>query len=62
MKYDHGLIQEGAWSKGQFVEGSDVASQQAVENSKVKERKSSGTSGGNRRRDSRSAKGQMMDP
>ena len=24
MKYDHGLIQEGLWNKGQFVEGSDV--------------------------------------
>eukprot|EP00569_Conticribra_weissflogii_P015443 CAMPEP_0171398204 /NCGR_PEP_ID=MMETSP0880-20121228/5762_1 /TAXON_ID=67004 /ORGANISM="Thalassiosira weissflogii, Strain CCMP1336" /LENGTH=602 /DNA_ID=CAMNT_0011912151 /DNA_START=141 /DNA_END=1949 /DNA_ORIENTATION=+ len=24
MKYDHGLIQEGLWAKGQFVEGSDV--------------------------------------
>lgn len=25
MKYDHGLIQEGLWTKGQFVEGSDIA-------------------------------------
>ena len=24
MKYDHGLVQEGLWEKGQFVEGSDV--------------------------------------
>jgi hypothetical protein len=24
MKYDHGLIQEGLWTKGQFVEGSDM--------------------------------------
>lgn len=64
MKYDHGLIQEGMWSKGQFVEGSDVASQQAVENNgKGKEKKSSGSGGGSsRRRDARSAKGQMMDP
>ena len=23
MKYDHGLIQDGNWEKGQFVEGSD---------------------------------------
>lgn len=62
MKYDHGLIQEGVWSKGQFVEGSDVASQQAVENNgKGKEKKSSG-GGSSRRRDARSAKGQMMDP
>lgn len=26
MKYDHGLIQEGLWTKGQFVEGSDMNS------------------------------------
>ena len=24
MKYDHGLIQDGLWTKGQFVEGSEV--------------------------------------
>ena len=24
MKYDHGLIQEGMWTRGQFVEGSDM--------------------------------------
>jgi hypothetical protein len=24
MKYDHGLIQEGVWTGGQFVEGSDL--------------------------------------
>lgn len=24
MKYDHGLMQEGMWKKGQFVEGSDM--------------------------------------
>ena len=24
MKYDHGLMQEGVWRKGQFVEGSDM--------------------------------------
>lgn len=24
MKYDHGLVQEGLWTKGQFVEGSDM--------------------------------------
>ena len=24
MKYDHGLLQEGMWRKGQFVEGSDM--------------------------------------
>ena len=24
MKYDHGLVQEGMWARGQFVEGSDT--------------------------------------
>lgn len=24
MKYDHGLIQDGLWKKGQFLEGSDI--------------------------------------
>jgi hypothetical protein len=55
MKYDHGLIQEGLWSKGQFVEGSDVADQQKS-GEKSREKKPSGSS---RRRESRSAKGQM---
>jgi hypothetical protein len=27
MKYDHGLIQEGLWKKGQFIEGSDMVDQ-----------------------------------
>jgi hypothetical protein len=57
MKYDHGLIQEGLWSKGQFVEGSDVADQQKS-GEKSREKKSSGSS---RRRESssRNSKGQM---
>ena len=29
MKYDHGLIQEGLWTKGQFVEGSDLNTKKA---------------------------------
>lgn len=34
MKYDHGLIQEGLWEKGQFVEGSDVNVEEEVKKSK----------------------------
>ena len=55
MKYDHGLIQEGLWSKGQFVEGSDVADQHKS-GEKSREKKPSGSS---RRRETRSANGQM---
>jgi hypothetical protein len=51
MKYDHGLIQEGLWSKGQFVEGSDVVEQNGGERSREVRREStrkkeSGTSRG----------------
>ena len=57
MKYDHGLIQEGLWNKGQFVEGSDVADQQKS-GEKSREKKSSGSSR-KRESSSRNSKGQM---
>mmetsp|Transcript_29109 Transcript_29109/g.53310 ORF Transcript_29109/g.53310 Transcript_29109/m.53310 type:complete len:693 (-) Transcript_29109:362-2440(-) len=44
MKYDHGLIQEGSWTKGQFVEGSD--SNAVVASSSSDGKKSGGRSGG----------------
>ena len=40
MKYDHGLIQEGLWSKGQFVEGSDLVEQKGGEKSREGRRES----------------------
>ena len=64
MKYDHGLIQEGLWTKGQFVEGSDL-------NTKKSDgmKKSSGRSSGNGERSKtssstsqRSSGGKRMDP
>lgn len=40
MKYDHGLVQEGLWKKGQFVEGSDV--NEASEGKKSSSRSTAG--------------------
>jgi len=44
MKYDHGLIQEGSWTKGQFVEGSD-SNAAAVASSSSDGKKGGGRSG-----------------
>jgi len=44
MKYDHGLIQEGMWTKGQFVEGSDMS------NTSLEGKKSGGRSGEGRKK------------
>jgi hypothetical protein len=62
MKYDHGLVQEGMWQKGQFVEGSDVHNHgdENVEKKSAKEsssKKSSGAAaGGNEKSSSRSSR------
>lgn len=58
MKYDHGLIQEGLWSRGQFVEGSDTDVQQKS-GEKSREKRSSGSSSRRRESSSRNASGQM---
>lgn len=60
MRYDHGLIQEGLWSKGQFVEGSDVVDDQQRSGEKSREKRSSGSS--SRRRESSSRGKGQMDP
>mmetsp|Transcript_24265 Transcript_24265/g.44603 ORF Transcript_24265/g.44603 Transcript_24265/m.44603 type:complete len:611 (+) Transcript_24265:145-1977(+) len=52
MKYDHGLIQEGLWTKGQFVEGSDLNT--ADEGNK---KSSSRSSSGQKKSSSRSSGG-----
>lgn len=78
MKYDHGLVQEGMWARGQFVEGSDTnlnnAGAAGAEDAtrKVATRKSSSRSkegGGGERSggkkissSSRDASGKRMDP
>ncbi|KAL7508246.1 hypothetical protein ACHAXN_008858 [Cyclotella atomus] len=58
MKYDHGLIQEGLWGRGQFVEGSDTDVQQKS-GEKSREKRSSGSSSRRRESSSRNASGQM---
>jgi len=46
MKYDHGLVQEGLWDKGQFVEGSDVHNgDDDVEKKSSSKKSSSGSAG-----------------
>jgi hypothetical protein len=46
MKYDHGLVQEGLWDKGQFVEGSDVHhGDDDVEKKSSSKKSSSGSAG-----------------
>lgn len=74
MKYDHGLVQEGLWTKGQFVEGSDshsvavtvAASGGNGGGGEGKKKKSSrsggGGSGGGSRKHSSSRGGRRMDP
>lgn len=49
MKYDHGLVQEGSWTKGQFVEGSDV---NPDEEGGKKKKKSSSSGGGSKKHSS----------
>ena len=57
MNYDHGLIQEGLWSKGQFVEGSDIAEQKSAEMGR--EKKLSSNSSRKRENSNRRVKGQI---
>jgi hypothetical protein len=57
MKYDHGLIQEGLWSKGQFVEGSDAVEQKGGE--KTRQREGGSSSGSRRKEELRRSKGNM---
>jgi hypothetical protein len=71
MKYDHGLIQDGMWARGQFVEGSDTNLNLAVDNvtKKMAVRRSSKSKEGCGERSSkkplsssRDASGRKMDP
>ena len=56
MKYNHGLIQEGLWAKGQFVEGSDNLAKDNGGGKKYKSKSSSGgRSGGSGVRKTRSS-------
>jgi len=64
MKYDHGLIQEGSWKEGQFVEGSDMASIAAggattatATTAKKSGRSGGGGGGGGQKKSSRSGGG-----
>ncbi|KAL7548436.1 hypothetical protein ACHAWF_011725 [Thalassiosira exigua] len=46
MKYDHGLVQEGTWAKGRFVEGSDANSTAASARTRKASGKGNGKSSG----------------
>lgn len=66
MKYDHGLIQEGLWEKGQFVEGSDLNTKKA-DGTKKSGGRTSGSGERSKSKSSssasqRSSGGKRMDP
>jgi len=66
MKYDHGLIQDGLWTKGQFVEGSDINGAEEDEGTKKSSgRSSSGqkkSSSRSKNSSSKSSGGRRLDP
>ena len=74
MRYDHGLVQDGMWSRGQFMEGSDLhcaiegasTVTEEVNNTVAKTREvpssRSTTSGGERSRKKSSSSGRGQDP